>query len=171
MVERRGSGSLVVTLPSDKEILMTRVFDAPRRLVFEAMTKVEYVRQWWVCMGELAMPVCEIDFRVGGRYRYVTRMPDGSEFAFHGEYREIVPPERIVHTEIFEPYPEELTVCTVTLVEKDGKTHYRCLVVHTTKEGRDAHVASGMESGADMAFDKVESIARELASRSPALAG
>lgn len=161
----KGSGSLQVTLPSDKEILMTRVFDAPRRLVFEAMTKVEHVRVWWCCMGEMTMPVCEIDFRVGGRFRYVTRMPDGKEFGFHGEYREIVVPERIVSTEIFEPFPDEVALCTLTLEEKDGKTHYRNLVLHTTKEGRDGHIASGMERGADIALDKIEQIARELVAR------
>ena len=118
----KGSGSLEVTLPSDLEILMTRVFDAPRHLVFEAMSKVEYVRQWWICMGDMTMPVCEIDFRVGGKYRYVSRMADGTEFGFHGEYREIVPPEKVVNTEIFEPFPDEITVCTMTLVEKNGKT-------------------------------------------------
>lgn len=161
----KGSGSLEVTLPSDEEILMTRVFDAPRRLVWEAMTKVEYVRQWWCCMGEMTMPVCEIDLRVGGKYRYVTRMPDGQELGFHGEYREIIAPGRIVNTEIFEPFPDELTVCTLALEEKNGKTHYRNLIVHTTTEGRDAHIASGMQHGADIALDKIEQIARDLVSK------
>jgi uncharacterized protein YndB with AHSA1/START domain len=159
----RGSGALEVTLPSDKEILMQRVFDAPRRLVFETMTRPEYVRRWWCCMDGFTMPVCEIDLRVGGRYRYVTRGADGQEFGFHGVYREIVVPERIVHTEIFEPFPQEETVCTMTLEERGGKTHYRCLVVHATKEGRDGHIASGMEGGANIAFDRLEEIARELA--------
>ena len=158
----KGSGALKVSLPSDKEILLERVFDAPRRLVFEAMTKPEHVRRWWCCMEGFTMPVCEIEFRVGGRYRYVTRGADGSEFAFHGVYREIVAPERVVHTEIFEPFPQEETVCTMTLEERNGKTHYRCLVVHMTTEGRDAHIASGMEGGADLAMDRLEQIAREL---------
>ena len=160
-----GKHKLQVTLPSDKEILMERVFDAPRHLVFEAMTRPEYVRRWWVagCDGS-TMPVCDIDFRVGGSYRYVTRLPDGSEFAFRGEYREIVPPERVVHTEIFEPFPDETTLVTMTLEERDGKTYYRTLVVHKTTEGRDAHIASGMEGGAGQALDVVEAIARELGS-------
>jgi len=165
VAKSKGSGSLEVTLPSDLEILMTRVFDAPRHLVFEAMSKVEYVRQWWICMGDMTMPVCEIDFRVGGKYRYVSRMPDGTEFGFHGEYREIVPPEKVVNTEIFEPFPDEITVCTMTLVEKNGKTYYRNLIVHTTKQGRDGHVQSGMERGADMALDRIEQIAKDLATK------
>ena len=159
----KSSGALQVTLPSDKEILLERVFDAPRRLVFETMTRPEHVRRWWCCMEGYTMPVCEIDLRVGGRYRYVTRGADGHEFGFHGVYREIVAPERIVHTEIFEPFPQEETVCTMTLEERGDKTYYRCLVVHATKEGRDAHIASGMEGGANIAMDRLEEVARELA--------
>ena len=159
----KNSGALKVSLPSDKEILLERVFDAPRHLVFEAMTRPEYVRRWWGCLEGFTMPVCDIDFRVGGKYRFVSRGPDGSEAGFHGEYREIVPPSRIVHTEIFDPYPEEVTVCTVTLEELGDKTRYRCHVLHTTTEGRDAHIASGMEEGAGISLDRVEEIARELA--------
>jgi uncharacterized protein YndB with AHSA1/START domain len=167
----KNSGKLEVTLPSDKEILMKRVFDAPRHLVFEAMTRPEYVRRWWGCLGDgFSMPVCEIDFRVGGTYRYVSRGPDGSEAGFHGVYREIVPPERVVHTEIFDPYPEEVTVCTMTLEERGGKTHYQCLVVHTTKEGRDAHIGSGMEFGAGISLDRLEEIAQGLATGDSATA-
>src|SRR5262245_66348416 len=106
---RKGSGKLEVTLPSDKEILLKRVFDAPRHLVFEAMSKPEHVRRWWCCGEGFSMPVCEIDLRVGGKYRYVMRSPEGSEFAFNGVYREIAAPGRVVHTEIFEPYPDEVT--------------------------------------------------------------
>ena len=158
----KGSGKLEVTLPSEKEILMKRVFDAPRHLVFEAMTKPEYVRRWWCCMEGFTMPVCDIDLRVGGKYRYVTRSADGQEFGFHGVFREIVPPERVVQTEIFEPFPEEETVCTMTLEERDGKTYYQCLVVHATTQGRDAHIASGMEGGANLALDRLEEVARAL---------
>ena len=155
--------SLKVSLPSDKEILMERVFHAPRHLVFEAMTRPEHVRRWWIAMGDMEMAVCEIDFRVGGKYRYVSRTADGMEVGFYGEYLEIVRPERIVHTEFFEPFPLERTVCTVTLEQRGDKTYYRCLVEHTTTEGRDAHIASGMEGGANLAFDCVEDIARDLA--------
>lgn len=156
-----GSGKLEVTLPSDKEILLKRLFDAPRHLVFEAMTKAEHVRRWW-CMEGCTMTVCDIDLRVGGAYRYVMTTPDGNVVAFRGVYREIAAPERIVHTEIFEPYPEEVTVCTVTLVESAGKTQYTCHVLHKTTEGRDAHVNSGMQVGADIACDALEQIARSL---------
>jgi len=159
----KNDAKLEVTLPSEKEILMKRVFDAPRHLVFEVMTTPEYVRRWWCCGEGFTMPVCEIDLRVGGKYRYVTRGADGSEFGFNGVYREIVAPERIVHTEIFEPYPDEETVCTMTLEERDGKTYYQCLVVHATTQGRDAHIASGMEQGANYTFDRLEEIARTLA--------
>lgn len=158
----KGSGKLKVTRPSDLEIVMERVFDAPRRLVFEAMTKPEYVRRWYACFEGHTMPVCEIDFRVGGRWRFVTRMPDGNEFAFHGEYREIVAPERIVQTEIFEPFPDEVTLCTMTLDERDGKTYYRTHVLHRTKEGCDGHLASGMEHGADLALDRLEETALSI---------
>ena len=162
---KASSGKLTVTLPSDLEILMSRVFDAPRHLVFEAMTKPEFVRQWWACMDGMTMTVCEIDLRVGGKYRYVTRMPDGSEFGFNGVYKEIVPPERIVHTEIFEPFPDSPTLVTMTLEERGGKTHYQTHVVHQTKEARDMHVSSGMEVGAGLALDRIEEIAQELAPR------
>jgi uncharacterized protein YndB with AHSA1/START domain len=159
---KKSSHALKVTLPSELEILMERVFDAPRHLVFEAMTKPEYVRVWWCCFEGFTMPVCEIDFRVGGRYRYVTRDPDGNDIAFNGVYREIVAPERIVHTEIFEPFPEEETLCTMTLAERGGKTYYTCHVLHKTTMGRDAHVASGMEVGANKALDRLEEIAQSL---------
>jgi uncharacterized protein YndB with AHSA1/START domain len=157
----KGSGKLRVTLPSDKEILLSRVFDAPRRLVFEVMTKPEHVRRWW-CMDGCTMTVCDIDLRVGGGYRYVMITPDGQEVGFHGEYREIVAPERIVHTEIFEPFPDSPALVTMTLEERDGKTHYQTLVVHTTQQARDMHVNSGMEQGADIALDRIEQIATTL---------
>lgn len=159
----RKSTAVQVTLPSDKEILLQRVFDAPRHLVFAAMTRPEYVRVWWACMEGFTMPVCEIDLRVGGRYRFVTRGPDGGDFGFTGVYREIAPPERFVHTEIFEPFPDEETLCTVTLEERDGKTLYTCHVLHATTAGRDAHIASGMESGVNIAFDRLETLVRSLA--------
>ncbi|MBL9020603.1 MAG: SRPBCC family protein [Myxococcales bacterium] len=160
----KGSGKLVVTLPSDKEILLEREFDAPRHLVFEAMTKPEHVRRWWCCMDGFTMTVCEIDFRVGGRWRFAMRGPDGNEIGFRGEYKEISAPERIVNTEIFEPFPDNPALVTVTLVERGGKTYYRSLVLHQSKEDRDMHVSSGMEVGAGLALDRMEEIARSLSS-------
>ena len=152
---------LVVTTPSDTEILLSRVFDAPRHLVFETMTKPEHVRRWW-CMDGYAMTVCEIDFRVGGNWRYVMVGPDGNEVGFRGEYKEIVPVERVVQTEIFEPFPDSPSLCTMTLAERDGKTYYQTLVQHTSKEARDMHVQSGMEVGAAIALDRLEEIAQAL---------
>ena len=164
-MEARSSGKLKVTLPSDKELLLTRVFDAPRALVFEAMTRPEHVRRWWCWMEGATMPVCEIDLRVGGKYRFVVNGAECGEVGFHGEYLEIVRPERIVHTEIFEPFPDSPAHVTVTLEERNGKTHYQARVLHTTKEARDMHVQSGMEQGAGVALDLLEEIARALASR------
>ena len=130
MSEKRGSGKLEITLPSDTEILMTRVFAAPRRLVFEAMTKAEYVRRWWCCMEGFTMTVCEIDLRVGGRYRYVTDGPRG-EVAFNGVYHEIVPPERIVHSEFFEPHPDgPAQLERASALGKVGRRHLRRLGHH-----------------------------------------
>ncbi len=159
----KSSGKLQVTLPSDKEILLSRVFDAPRHLVWEVMTKPEHVRRWWCCMDGFTMTVCDIDLRVGGKYRYVMVGPDGNEVGFRGEYREITAPERVVHTEIFEPFPDSPALVTMTLEERDGKTYYQSLVVHDTTEARDMHVSSGMEVGANMALDRLEEVARSLA--------
>ncbi|HVJ88868.1 MAG TPA: SRPBCC domain-containing protein [Labilithrix sp.] len=104
-----------------------------------------------------------MDFRVGGKWRFVMVGPDGMEVGFRGEYREIVAPKRVVQTEIFEPYPDHPTVVTVTLEEREGKTHFRSLVVHDSKELRDMHLKSGMEQGAGIAYDRMEEVARSLA--------
>jgi uncharacterized protein YndB with AHSA1/START domain len=161
---RSPSDKLKITLPSDTEILMSRVFDAPRHLVFEAMTKPEHIQRWWGCMDGFSMPVCDVDFRVGGKYRFVGRGPDGVEFGFSGEYKEIVVPSKVVNTEIFDPFPDAAALCTMTLEERDGKTYYQTLVKHDTKEARDGHVGSGMEYGAGLGLDKIEEIAQHLAS-------
>src|SRR5919106_4701436 len=122
------SESFQVTTPSDHEIRMTRVFNAPRDLVFEAMTKPEHVKKWWGCLGQgYSVPVCEIDLRVGGAWRFVNRHPKG-EAAFHGEYREITPPSRLVFTEIFEEFPDTVSVVTTELTEEDGKTRMTATV-------------------------------------------
>jgi uncharacterized protein YndB with AHSA1/START domain len=165
-MERRNSGKLRVTLPSDKELLLTREFDAPRELVFAALTTPELVRRWWASMPETEMTVCEIDLRVGGRYRFVLNAASCGEVAFHGEYREIAVPARLVHTEVFEPYEDSPALVTVTLEERGERTLYEALVLHTTKEARDMHIQSGMEEGAGIAFDQLEAVARELAAPS-----
>src|SRR6187431_2849781 len=116
------SDTFKVTTPSDQEIRMTRVFDAPRQLVFEAMTRPEHVKQWWGRLGEgYSVPVCEVDLRVGGAWRFVNRHPQG-EVAFYGEYKEITPPSRVVFTEIFEQFPDTVSVVTAVLTEESGKT-------------------------------------------------
>jgi len=158
----KSSGKLVVTLPSDKEVLLTRSFDAPPRLVYEVMTKPEYVRRWWCCMDGFSMPVCEIDLRVGGKWRYVMRGPDGKDIGFHGEYHEITPAVRVVNTEVFEPYPDHPALVTSTYHAQGDRTLFKALVLHDTKESRDMHVNSGMEQGAGIAYDRLESAAREL---------
>jgi uncharacterized protein YndB with AHSA1/START domain len=159
-----GSGTATVTLPGDTQILITREFDAPRHLVYKAWTTPELVKRWWHAnRGE--MTVAEIDLRVGGRWRYVLVTPDGMEAGFHGEYREIVPDERLVSTEAYEGIPDadaHAALDTLTLVEVDGRTTMTVLVEHRTKEGRDAHIESGMEAGMQDALDRLEEVALSL---------
>jgi uncharacterized protein YndB with AHSA1/START domain len=132
---------------SDRTLVITRSFAAPRRIVFDAITKPEHVRHWYGCEA-MQMTVCEIDLRVGGRWRYVLRMPDGSEHGFHGEYREIVVPERIVSTENYEPIgPGHEMTATMTLEEQGGRTTMRNRLVYQSQADRDGHLQSGMESG------------------------
>ncbi len=163
MVET-SSGSAKVTLPSDKEILITREFAAPKHLVYKAWTTPELVKRWFHAnRGEVKS--AEIDLRVGGAWRYVSVTDDGFEFGFHGEYRELVPNERIVSTEVYEGIPDaEANAClnTLTLTEADGRTTLEVLVQHPTKEGRDAHIDSGMESGMQDAMDLLEEVAGSL---------
>ena len=160
------SGGAAVTLPSDQQILITREFDAPRHLVYEAYTTPELVRRWWHAnRGE--MTTCEIDLRVGGKWRYAMVGPDGSEVAFHGEFREVVPNERIVSTEVYEGAwqpgePEQGTVDTVTFSEAAGRTTLTILVEAPSKEIRDAIIESGMEAGLQDALDLLEQVAVDL---------
>jgi uncharacterized protein YndB with AHSA1/START domain len=159
------SGTAKVTLPADEQILITREFDAPKHLVYKAFTTPELVKRWWHAnRGDVT--TCEIDLQVGGRWRYAMVTEDGFEVAFHGEYREIVPNERIVSTEIYEGMPEgvpeEVAVNTLTLTEVNGRTTLTILVQHTTKEYRDAHIDSGMEAGLQDALDLLEQVAVSL---------
>jgi len=149
-----GATTLTITLPSDREILITRVFDAPRRLVFEAHSKPEHVARWWGPRGT-TLPVCEMDFRPGGAWRFVSRGPDGAEDAFRGEYREIVPPERIVWTFEWEGMPGHVSVETTTFVEQDGKTTITNTSVFQSVEDRDGMLQSGMEKGAAETWDRL----------------
>ena len=159
------SGTAKVTLPTDEEILITREFDAPRRLVYEAWTTPELVRRWWSGRrGE--MQSAEIDLRVGGTWRYVMEAQGGFEVAFHGEYREIVPGERIVTTEVFEGMPpsgEGDVLNVVTFAESGGRTTLELLVKCPSKDVRDAIVGSGMEAGMQEQLDLLEELAISLA--------
>jgi uncharacterized protein YndB with AHSA1/START domain len=155
------SGTAKVTLPTDEQILITREFDAPRHLVYKAWTTPELVKRWWHAnRGE--MTVCEIDLRVGGTWRYVMIAEGGLEVAFHGEYREIVPNEQLVSTEVYEGFPDGEALDTLTLTEADGRTTLTILVEHTSKEHRDAHIESGMEDGMQDALDLLEQVAVSL---------
>jgi uncharacterized protein YndB with AHSA1/START domain len=155
------SGTAKVTLPADEQILIVREFDAPKELVYKAWTTPELVRRWWHAnRGE--MTTCEIDLRVGGGWRYVMVTPDGFEVGFHGEYREIVPNQRLVSTEVYEGMPDGEALDTLTLTEADGRTTLEILVQHQSKEHRDAHIASGMEDGMQDAMDLLEQVAVSL---------
>ena len=154
-------GSAVITLPSDTEILITRVFDAPADLIFEAITTPALVKRWWGFETSEWL-VCDIDLRVGGQWRYVIRERD-MEVAFHGEYREIAGPHRLVSTEVFEGFPEAGSVNTITLDEVDGVTTMTTLAQHECQEHRDAQMASGMESGMQVSFDRLEELVRRAA--------
>jgi uncharacterized protein YndB with AHSA1/START domain len=155
------SGTAKVTLPADEQILITREFAAPKELVYSAFTTPELVKRWWSAnRGDVT--VAEIDLRVGGRWRYVMVADGGFEVAFHGEYREIVPNERIVSTEVFEGMPDAEAVNTMTLTEADGRTTLEILVQHSSKEHRDAHIESGMEDGMQDAMDLLEQVAISL---------
>jgi uncharacterized protein YndB with AHSA1/START domain len=155
------SGTAKVTLPTDEQILITREFDAPRHLVYRAWTTPELVKRWW-SGGHGEMTIAEIDLRVGGIWRYVMIANEGFEVGFHGEYREIVPDERIVSTEVYEGMPEGEALNTLTLSEEDGRTTMSILVQHSCKEHRDAHINSGMEAGMQKSMDLLEQVAVSL---------
>jgi uncharacterized protein YndB with AHSA1/START domain len=155
------SGTATVSLPTDEQILITREFDAPKHLVYKAWTTPELVKRWWHAnRGE--MTSCEIDLRVGGMWRYAMVAEGGFEVAFHGEYREIVPNERLVSTEVYEGMPDAEALDTLTLTEVDGRTRLTILVQHASKADRDAHIESGMEAGMQDAMDLLEQVAVSL---------
>jgi uncharacterized protein YndB with AHSA1/START domain len=148
------SGATTLTMPSDREIVITRVFDAPRRLVFEAISKPEHVTRWWGPKS-MAMVSCEMDFRPGGAWRFVKRGPDGNDYGFRGVYREIEPPERIVQTFEFELMPGHVSVETATLEEQNGKTKLTVRCLYQSVEDRDGHYNSGMEAGMKESHDRL----------------
>ncbi|WP_020661928.1 SRPBCC family protein [Amycolatopsis benzoatilytica] len=159
------SGTAKLTLPADDQIRITRDFAAPARQVYRAWTTPELVKRWWAGKRGTVTSV-DIDLRVGGRWRYVMAADGGFEVAFHGEYREIVPNERLVHTEVYET-PEvsevDAPVVTVTFAESDGRTTVTMLTRTPTKELRDAIIESGMETGMQESLDALEEVAVSLA--------
>ena len=149
----KNTGTLKVTTPTDREIVLTRVFDAPRHLVFDAFSKPELLKRWFGPRG-WSLVVCEVDLRVGGGFRFVLRGPDGKDMGMRGVYREIVPPERSVHMESFDNFPGEAQVTSV-FVEQGGKTTLTATVLYPSQEVRDAVIKSGMEHGAAESYDKL----------------
>ena len=159
----KNSGALTVTLPSDLEITLVREFAAPRQLVFDAHTKPEHLSRWFGPHGH-SLSVCKVDLRPGGNWRYVLRSPDGTEMGMKGTFREIVPPERLVYTEIFDDF-EELagaSVVTTTFEDIGGRTRVTSTTRYRTKEIRDQVVASGMEHGAAETYDRLAELLERL---------
>lgn len=158
-------GTATVELPSDTTILITRSFDAPAALIFRTLTEPELVKRWWG-FETAQWQVCDIDLRVGGTWRYVVSQPCDSEpdmeVAFHGEYREIDAPHRLVSTEVFEGVPEGEALVTTTLDEAEGVTTMRVLVQHNSQEHRDGHINSGMEVGMQVSYNRIEDLLRDL---------
>jgi uncharacterized protein YndB with AHSA1/START domain len=166
-MQMTSSGKATVTLPTDDQILIRREFDAPKHLVYQAFTTPELIKRWWNAKrGEVT--IAEVDLQVGGKWRYVMVADDGSEVGFHGEYREIVPNQRLVSTEIYEGLPagvseeEGGTVNTVTFEEAEARTTVTILVQAPSKVARDAIIESGMELGLQDALDLLEQVALSL---------
>ena len=161
MAATTGKRSAVVTLPSDTEVLITRVFDAPRDLVFRAWTTPELIAKWWHAnRGEVTS--VEVDLRPRGRWRYVMGAHGGFEVGFHGEFREVVRNSQLVGTEVFEGAPEAEAVTTTTFAEADGRTTVSILVERQNKRFRDMHLETGMEDGLQDALDLLEALAADL---------
>lgn len=158
------SHTFEVTTPSDTEIRMTRLFNAPPALLWEAMTKPEHIKRWWGNLGDgYSVPVCEVDLRVGGTWRFVNRYP-GGEAAFHGVYREIDAPHRIVFTEIYEPFPDAESVVTGEYIDEGGKTRMVATITYPSKDVRDMVMGTGMATGAGLSYDRLDDLVTELAS-------
>ena len=154
--------ALKITTPSDREVVMTRVFDAPRRLVFDALTRPDLLRRWYGPRG-WSLVLCEVDLRVGGSWRFVSRRPDGREIGQHGVYREIRSPERLVNTESWEDWNPGELLATAVLVEQEGRTTLTNTLLFPSQEVRDALIKSGMTSGAAETYDKLAECLASLA--------
>lgn len=161
MAEAGSSGTAVVEFPGDTQILITRDFDAPCHLVYEAWTTPELIKRWWSGdRGEVTS--AEVDLQAGGTWRYVITAPDGSEVIFHGKYREIIPAERIILTEMYKGMPDAGAVNTVMFEEKDDHTTVTLLVQHANLEYRNAHIKSGVEASMQAAMDHLEEVVVSL---------
>jgi uncharacterized protein YndB with AHSA1/START domain len=154
--------ALTVTLPSDRQIMLTREFEAPRELVFLAMSKPEHLAHWWGQAGS-SLAVCELDFRPGGLWRFVERDTAGSEWGFRGEIREIVPPEKIVQTFEFDGVPGHVSVETLRLEDLGGRTRLTVTSEFDSVEDRDGMLQSGMEKGAGESYDRLAAYLQTLA--------
>jgi uncharacterized protein YndB with AHSA1/START domain len=152
---------LSVTTPSDCEITMSRVFDAPRSLLFDALTNIALLKRWFGVFGGWSLAVCEIDLRVGGHFRFVWRNADGKSMGMRGSYREIVVPERVVHTETFDDYSGESLV-TTTLTEQSGQTTLTSTMLYESREIRDAVLKSGMERGVTAGYENLDRLLRSM---------
>ena len=158
-MDARVDKTLKISTPSDLEFAMTREFDAPRHLVFDAMTKPEYIKRW-LGGAEWTLSSCEIDLRVGGAYRYIMRTPDGVENTLAGTYREVARPERVVFTERFSmpSFTSDEYQVTSTFIEADGKTTLTTTILHKTRENRDGHLNSGIEKGVEPAYSRLAEV-------------
>jgi uncharacterized protein YndB with AHSA1/START domain len=152
----------VIADPDKPTIVTRRTLDAPRALVFDAWTKPEYIKRW-LGSRNMEMVVCDVDLRVGGGYRFVHRTPDGQEFGFHGTYREISRPDRLVSTYVFELFPDAEALETLVLEERDGKTTVITTTVHKTMQNRDGHLANGaMEVGMNEGYARLDELLPEI---------
>ena len=159
----KNTGSLKVTTPTDREIVLTRVFDAPRDMVFDAHTKPELIRRWLGVFKDWSMDVCEVDLRVGGKYRWRWRNDAGAEFGFTGVFREVVRPSRIVHTQVYDPGTVggnmgAEALITAALTENGGVTTYTTTIRYQSKADRDAAVSTGMTDGMEQSYAKLDAL-------------
>ncbi len=157
----KNTGTLKVETRGDREVVMTRVFDAPRQMVYDAFTKPELLKRWFGPRGH-SMDLCEVDLRVGGGFRFVLRMPNGRTMGMRGVYQELDPPERSVHLESFDDFPGEPAVVTSILTESAGKTTLTITVLSPSREVRDAMIRTGMEHGAAESYDKLAELLAEI---------
>ena len=160
----KGTAEVIVTLPSDREIAFTRIFNRPRHLLFEAWTKPEHLRKWWGCDGSI-LTICDVDLRLGGSWRIVMRMPDGTDHPFRGVYREIISNQRLVYSECYDlpqiGSPEWLT--TVTFEECEEGTRLTHTILHRSRETRDGHLQAGMEPGTIQTLRRLDEHAAQMA--------